>query len=160
MRTCSGLLYFSWGSETRMVRMRSAWKPASTPSTRRKLRMSSPAPTSKMTENATSDTTSTRRARLEALLGVPLRPPSFKSSKGVRRDACNAGASPKRIPVPNVIPMVKNSTRASILTSETRGSATAPNWIIPWSAIGASKSPVTPPRIASTTLSVSSCRTI
>ena len=94
-----------------MVNNRSALNPVSTCCNRQKLLMSSPAPTSSMSESATSVTTSALRNRRRPFGEAAARPPSLSAVCRSNLTAWKAGASPKTTPVSNDIASVKPSTR-------------------------------------------------
>ena len=96
---CSRVAYDLSGS-TRTVTARDGRKPRSTSSTRTKLRISRPAPTSSTQAKAISETTSALRIQVR-------RPPvdprlaSFSASCSAASDDWNAGARPNTMPVTN-----------------------------------------------------------
>ena len=87
----------------------------------RKLRIKRPAPTSSMSDSATSATTSVERTRLRAAPSAPERPPSLSATLNSGFDAWRAGASPNSTPVNSETPSVKNSTVRSRLMSAVVG---------------------------------------
>src|SRR5258707_6421917 len=110
---CSTLLYFRYGNESSNVKTLAALNPGLAASTRIKLLIIKPEPTSNISESATSATTSTLRARLrppsEAVLA-----PSLSSSFRFAFVNSSAGATPDAIPVKNEISKLNEKTHQSI----------------------------------------------
>ena len=146
-----------------MVSTWSAAKPGGTPCNRTKLRISSPAPISSISESASSDTTSSPRRRRRASRSPPslwpLRPPDLSDVFRSTFTARHAGARPNRMPVTSETPNVNPRTVPSIDISSSRG--ILPGFIARTTIrlACAMASPAAPPRIASRMLSVSSWRT-
>ena len=117
---------------------------------------------SSSSDNATSATTSTffrlkRRARPSATNAS-----SFSAGTSPGRDACSAGAAPKTRPVRIDRTRENASTRRSRLKSSAIGSAPAGGGAA-WNDCTTSQArntPAAPPIADSSTLSVSSCRTM
>ncbi len=126
-----------------------------------KLLISSPALASKTTASAISETTSALRKRRLPLAGLDSDlPPSLSESFRLSRETCNAGASPKMIPVNTEMPSVHNST---VTFKPTLCRLMRSFGLIIISALipnHAKASPRTLPSSASNRLSVSSCLTI
>ena len=141
---CVSSGYAALGSATRNARTCSGLKPGSTLVSREKLRRSSAAPTRSTIDIATSATSSAFRIH-RPLEDVDDRPPSLSTEPIVLRDACQAGARPKRIPVASDTTSAKSSTELSILMSVTLGMLPALSvWIGPMARY-ASRSPTAPP---------------
>ena len=141
---------------SRSVTMWSGRKPGLTCASVQTLRMSRVAPITSHTAIATSATTSAPRSRLETGTSDPR--PLFKGSASDARDPCNAGTSPNAMPVRIASAPVKASTRQSIRTSESRGVSAGSVDCNSRRPCVARAMPSAPPRDASRTLSVSSCR--
>ena len=141
-----------------MVRTFCGSNPGSTCSNREKLRISSPAAINKINESVTCPTTS--RPRSCMLLWPPVEPrPSSRSVWFTFvLERCRAGKMPKRIPVRTEIATIKRSTRASMVMGIPRGRALSASVVKYRVAAQLKPSPSKPPRKASSTLSVSSCR--
>jgi hypothetical protein len=102
--------------------------------------------------------TSARRSRWRPLAAE--RPPSLSVSARFSREACQAGAQPKSMPARLVAAIVNSSTGTLSRTSASDGSVKG--GMVAWitsSSPRARATPRAPPTSASTTLSVSSCRT-
>ena len=127
---------------------------------RERLRSSSPAPASRISASATSDTTNTLRARLRCTSVEPARGPSFRGSLGEVRAACKAGTVPNSTPVNSATSVVNASTRKSIDTpsSGTRlgGAALSKAFVLHHAS---SNRPTAAPMNAIRQLSVRICRT-
>ena len=133
-------------------------KPGSTLTSRSKLRISSPAPMSKTSANATSQITRPLRIR-ECPATEVRRPLSCKDALKPDWEARSAGASPNITLVSSVMTSVNPRTRPSSATSFKRGYLSG---ILATSAStlhAASNTPRIAPRSPSSALSVSICRT-
>ena len=96
-------------------------KPGSCATSRVKLRVSSPAPTSSISAMATVATTRPRRRARPPRSPAAPRPPSLRLSCSEVRDTRTAGASPKMSPVRSESSSVKTSTFASRPTTVAGG---------------------------------------
>src|SRR5882724_9258572 len=146
------------GSENPNVRTFFASNPGFTFHSAVKVRIISPAPTSKTSASAISAATSARCTRWRVPL--PPRPPSLRARCAVAFVVLNAGISPKQIPASNEIAAAKIRTRPSIPASEERGSVIGSTRNAAFVPLAASSTPSPPPIAASKMLSVSSCRRI
>ena len=125
---------------------------------RRKLRISSPAPTSRMQAKASSEITSPSRS--QACRWPPLDPrlASWSPSRGESVATRNAGSRPKRTPEAIAASNVKRSALPSIRTLASKGRLNAWRWESSRVPATARKSPNTAPQHERDTLSVSICR--
>ena len=133
-------------------------KPGSVLRSLMKLFTSRPAPISRTSESATSETTSRLCIRLRPRPSVAPRPPSLSDSFMSIRALWMAGASPKRTPVKSVAPSVKPSTGRSRLVSPKRGTSCGMRDESRATPQSAKSRPSRPPTHASSVLSVSNWR--
>ena len=99
--------------------------PRSVAWTRRKLRVSSPAPDSRMTASAISATTSAECSRRRLRPPSARGPSSLSTSAGFVLDICSAGSTPATSPLPSVAASRNSRTLTSSCTVSMRGSAPA-----------------------------------
>ena len=130
-----------------------------TSSTRTRLRINRPAPTSRTQANATSDTTSALRIDFRRRPSVDPRLASFSASWSAEVCGCSAGASPKTTPVRIATATVNPRTVASIRRPASKGMLTASRCASARVPAIASNTPSRPPVPASTSPSVSICAT-
>ena len=126
-------------------------------SSRTKLLVSKAAPIIRTTASETSETIKNARSRFCRNPPVMPRPLSFSDSFGLMRDACNAGARPKTIPVAAETNRAKPRTRQSTLISRMRGTFSGMSETSRGVPQRASSNPTKPPVNDNKTLSVSSC---
>ena len=122
-----------------------------------KLRIRRPAPTSSTQANAISDTTSAPRTQLRP--PVDPRLASFSAPCSAASGVLNAGARPKRMPVPSAIASVKASDAASVWTLASSGILTASSRASARVPAIATASPSSAPLHDNTIPSVSICAT-
>ena len=139
---------------------RSGWKPRSMRWSSTKLRISRPAPTTRTTERATSETTRARRSGSRPRPAVAPLPPSRSEPASGERARRSAGARPKRTPVRSASAALNPSTRPSSPASSIRGMLAGSRAASPSRPRTASATPRTPPAAESRRLSMRSCRKI
>ena len=126
----------------------------------KRLRINRPAPASRISAIAISDTTRRLRSLCRDRLAVRLLPLSRSVPVRLAREACHAGARPKRTPVSSETANVNPRTTPSSFTSEMRGRSSGLSSFRRSSDHSARARPAAPPRIERRTLSVSSSRMI
>ena len=125
---------------------------------RRKLFIISPAPISSTSARPICAVTSAPRSRCFAIPSEPPRVDSLSAAERSILEVCSAGTSPKNSPVAIETSAVNPRTRP---LTDTSGREPAGRLaMIAFKPPQAKIPPSTPPKIASSTLSVSSCRTI
>ncbi len=131
---------------------RSVSKPSSTALRRATLRITRAAETRSTRARATSTVSSVPRQR-RTDRDECCRSPVWSDSRGSVREACRAGARPKRRPVASVTRRAKARTRASRAASASLGVPAGARALSPASSHCARASPATPPRAARSRLS-------
>ena len=149
-------------SDVRIVSTLAASKPGSTRLRDNDVRISNAEPTSSTSASATSPATSTARVRF-CRKPEPVRPPpSLRVAPRSARDPCSAGISPNSTPAPSETSSAKSITRQSAATrtpsAPIRGSPTVLTDSSARMPAMPRARPSAPPIVASTMLSVSSCR--
>ena len=141
-------------------RTRSGLNPGSTFSTDHRLRISRPAPTSRMIASANSVTTRARRIRRVATPPATPLPPSWPEGRKFRRAMVIAGASPTRIPVRRQRPRPSRALADRGSTSFRRARSPGLSARMRRMPARATNNPSSPEMTARVRLSASNCRTI